>query len=113
MWEELGVVCNAWVGPWLMGGDFNVIKFVHKKSPRGVMNRSMREFNEFIHSQTLRDNRMTNANFHLDKWSGSPWLMPSGQIFGIKLLGRFVSPICSEAISKLVLDHWLVPLSTS
>lgn len=34
---------------WVIGGDFNVIRFGHEKSPVGMMTRrSMRDFYEFV-----------------------------------------------------------------
>lgn len=31
-WEELYDVRGFWDGPWVVGGDFKVIRFVHKKN---------------------------------------------------------------------------------
>lgn len=41
-------IWNAWTSPWIVGGDFNVICFVNEKLPVGVMNNSMKDFNEFV-----------------------------------------------------------------
>lgn len=63
LWGELRSIRNAWEGPWAIGGDFNVIRFIHEKSPPGVMTRSMRDFNEFVQGHALRDICLTNAKF--------------------------------------------------
>lgn len=39
LWKELGAVRNVWAKPWVVGGNFNVIRFLHEKSPKRVMNK--------------------------------------------------------------------------
>lgn len=47
-WEELYEVRRRWDGPWLIGGDFNVIRFMHEKNNPNRVTRSMRDFGTFI-----------------------------------------------------------------
>lgn len=34
-WVELKGLKDKWSGPWVVGGDFNVIRFISEKRPRG------------------------------------------------------------------------------
>lgn len=51
-WNELNEIKERWSGPWVVGGDFNVIGFVNKKRPRGRITRSVRDFEEFVTMRT-------------------------------------------------------------
>lgn len=62
-WEELRDIRKAWNGPWVVSGDFNVIRLVNEKHPVGVRTRSMKDFNEFIQNHSLRDSSLSNANY--------------------------------------------------
>lgn len=45
-WEELKGVRVRWVGPWVVGGGFNVIRYVHENNSGGRITRSMGEFED-------------------------------------------------------------------
>lgn len=47
-WEELFDVRGYWAGLWVIGGDFNVIRFVHEKNIPSRVTRSMTDFNAFV-----------------------------------------------------------------
>lgn len=55
LWEELRQINSSWLGPWVIGGDFNTIRFIYEKSPVNRRIRSMRDFNAFIQDYCLRD----------------------------------------------------------
>lgn len=62
-WEELFYVRSFWFGPWVIRGDFNVIRFVHEKNIRTRVTKSMRDFEAFIYDCSLHDCPMLNAKF--------------------------------------------------
>lgn len=62
-WLELKGLKSRWGGPWVIGGDFNVIRFVSKKGPRGRITYSMRDFEEFVRFGCLWDSPLSNAKF--------------------------------------------------
>ena len=54
-WEELGAVRGLWNGPWCVGGDFNVVRFLGEGGGAGRVTNSMRRFFEIIEDLGLRD----------------------------------------------------------
>lgn len=62
-WEELKGLKRTWPSPWVVGGDFDVIRFVDEKSSGGRINRSMRDFDEFVRYGNLRDSPLCNAKY--------------------------------------------------
>lgn len=47
-WAELESIRSSWARPWVVGGDFNTIRFVHEKKPQRNIMRSMKNFNALI-----------------------------------------------------------------
>ncbi|KAL5537608.1 hypothetical protein UlMin_044784 [Ulmus minor] len=47
----------------VFGGDFNVVRFCHEKSPPGRRTKSVRLFDEFIRESELKDLTLHNASF--------------------------------------------------
>lgn len=43
-WLELNQVAGMWNRPWVLGGDFNVIRFLHEKKGGGSMSKAMKNF---------------------------------------------------------------------
>ncbi|OVA12031.1 hypothetical protein BVC80_1481g6 [Macleaya cordata] len=39
MWNELDGVRGRWKDPWVLGGDFNVTRFISERSSSTVLNR--------------------------------------------------------------------------
>ena len=66
-WEELGAIRGLWSDPWCIGGDFNVIRFLSKRSREGRLFGSMRRFSEVIDELALRDLPFQGGPF---TWSG-------------------------------------------
>lgn len=62
-WEELLEVRERWSVPWVVGGNFNVIRFVHKKSSRVRITRSMRDFDDSVRNGNLRYCLLANAKY--------------------------------------------------
>uniref|UniRef100_A0A2N9J257 Reverse transcriptase domain-containing protein n=1 Tax=Fagus sylvatica TaxID=28930 RepID=A0A2N9J257_FAGSY len=55
MWEELAGVVTWWGVPWVVGGDFNAIRFPSERLGASHFTSSMHAFSDFISSCRLRD----------------------------------------------------------
>uniref|UniRef100_A0A2N9HVH9 Elongation factor P C-terminal domain-containing protein n=1 Tax=Fagus sylvatica TaxID=28930 RepID=A0A2N9HVH9_FAGSY len=55
MWEELAGVVTWWGVPWVVGGDFNAIRFPSERLGASHFTSSMHAFSDFITSCRLRD----------------------------------------------------------
>lgn len=62
-WEELYFVRGYWIGSWILGGDFNVIRFIHEKSNPSRVTRSMRDFGAFVNDCFLHECPLLTAKF--------------------------------------------------
>lgn len=62
-WEELFYARGYWRGLWTIGGDFNVIRFVHEKNSSTRVTKSMQDFGAFVNECSLRDCPLLNAKF--------------------------------------------------
>lgn len=62
-WEQLKGLRIKWDGPWVVGGDFNVIRFVNEKNNGGGITKSMRDFEDFVRGARLRDIHLCNAKY--------------------------------------------------
>ena len=66
-WGELGAIGGMWSDPWCVVGDFNMIKFLFKRSRGGRLSSAMRRFLEVIEDLELRDLPLQGGHF---TWSG-------------------------------------------
>lgn len=115
LWEELETIRNAWWGGGALGGkgNFNVIRFVHEKFHVGMMNKSMRDFNEFVQIHALRDCHLTNANFTWTNDQESPILCCLDRFLVSNSWEDLYPQFAKEALPKITLDHWSILFSTS
>ena len=54
-WIELSRVAGLWKRPWVVGGDFNCIKFTSKKKEGSVITSAMMDSSDWIRSNDLVD----------------------------------------------------------
>lgn len=47
----------------MIGGDFNVIRFIHEKNGVSRITRSMRDFDDFVRCANLRDSPLSNTKY--------------------------------------------------
>ena len=62
-WTELNQVAGRWNRPWLLGGDFNVIRFPNERKRSCYMSSSMWDYNNWIRSLDLYDLPLRGAEF--------------------------------------------------
>jgi hypothetical protein len=63
MWEELAGVASWWGVPWVIGGDFNVVRFPSKRLGSTHFTPAMHGFFDFISSCGLRDIQLEGGLF--------------------------------------------------
>nr|XP_016436162.1 PREDICTED: uncharacterized protein LOC107762331 [Nicotiana tabacum] len=55
VWWEIGAARGLFIGPWVVAGDFNIIKFPYEKRNCTRVTRAMTEFSDFIEDMELVD----------------------------------------------------------
>uniref|UniRef100_A0A2N9IF49 CCHC-type domain-containing protein n=1 Tax=Fagus sylvatica TaxID=28930 RepID=A0A2N9IF49_FAGSY len=68
MWEELAGVASWWGVPWVIGGDFNVVRFPSERLGATHFTPAMHGFSDFISSCGLRDTQLEGGLF---TWSNN------------------------------------------
>jgi hypothetical protein len=68
MWEELAGVASWWGVPWVIGGDFNVVRFPSERLCATHFTPAMHGFSDFISSCGLRDTQLEGGLF---TWSNN------------------------------------------
>lgn len=101
-----------WSGPWVVGGDFNVIRFVHEKNTNPWVTRSMREFGDFVNECSLRDNPILNAKFTWTNGHKSPTFCKLDRFFVSNDWEEMYPRFFQEGIPKIASDHWPVMLNS-
>lgn len=48
VWWEIGAVRGLFTGPWVVGGDFNIVRFPFEKRNCTRNTRAMTDFSDFI-----------------------------------------------------------------
>ncbi|XP_077249174.1 uncharacterized protein LOC143888619 [Tasmannia lanceolata] len=89
LWTELKNTCNQIGGPWIIGGDFNTIRYPEENNPIGRINTSMRKLSDFILDNELLDlllegTKYTWTNSQADRdLSDSIWICVNCRKLGI------------------------------
>jgi exonuclease III len=68
LWEELAGVMSLWEIPWVIGGDFNIVRFPSERSCGSNYSTAMMEFSDFIAEQGLVDIPLVGGQF---TWSNN------------------------------------------
>ena len=67
LWEELGSMRGLWLGPWCIGGDFNVTISPSESNKGGIVTLAMRRFAKVMNDLGVRDMPLQGGPF---TWSG-------------------------------------------
>lgn len=65
---ELASFCSVIKDPYILGGDFNILRYAHEKNKNFCQNRFTDLFNTIIHANKLRDIYMAGGKF---TWSNN------------------------------------------
>lgn len=94
-----------WNGPWVVGGDFNVIRFAHEKNSHSRVMRSMRDFGEFINCGSLLDCPLMNARFTWAIGQEQPTLSELDRFLVSNDWEELYPRFSQEGLPKIVSDH--------
>ena len=72
LWVELSRMAGRWNLPWLLGGDFNVIRFPNEKKGGCTISPAMRDFSDWIRYHDLFDLPLRGADFTWSNWQKNP-----------------------------------------
>ena len=112
MWEELAGVASWWGVPWVVGGDFNAVRFPSDHLGATHFTPAMNEFSNFISSCGLRDLSMEGSLF---TWSNNKEHAAMSQ------LDRFLCSdnwedsfptIIQKRLPRILSDHFLIILES-
>lgn len=62
-WEEMTSIKSGWEVLWVLGRDFNTIRFLEERVSCRVFSEAMEEFSEYIDNQCLIDLLLIGENF--------------------------------------------------
>lgn len=93
-------------GPWVIGRDFNVFRFVHEKNKPGHITRSMREFGSFVNQCSLWDCALSNAKFTWTNDQDNPTLCHMGHFLISNCWKDHYTLFVQEDLPKIASDHW-------
>ncbi|WMV51457.1 hypothetical protein MTR67_044842 [Solanum verrucosum] len=63
VWGELGAVKSLFNGPWVIAGDFNVVRFPSEKKNCNRITKAMEDFSDFIEDMELVDPPLIGGSF--------------------------------------------------
>ncbi|WMV11477.1 hypothetical protein MTR67_004862 [Solanum verrucosum] len=63
VWGELGAVRSLFSGPWVVAGDFNVVRYPSEKKNCKRLNKAMEDFSDFIEDMELQDLPLEGGSF--------------------------------------------------
>ena len=72
LWSELKVVCQQWVQPWCIFGDFNVVRFPNERLGCNRLSAAMVDFSNFIEDLNLVDLPLHGGSYTWCNGSSNP-----------------------------------------
>uniref|UniRef100_A0A2N9IUI4 Reverse transcriptase domain-containing protein n=1 Tax=Fagus sylvatica TaxID=28930 RepID=A0A2N9IUI4_FAGSY len=110
MWDELAGMRSWWKVPWVLGGDFNVVRFPSERVGYDTFSPAMHDFLDFISVHGLVDLPLSGGNF---TWTNNR------EVSSMSRLDRFLFTsdcdegfvnICQKRLIRLNSDHFPVLL---
>ncbi len=106
-WEGLSGICSWWDVPWVVGGDFNIVRFPSERVGSDQTSPAMRDFSDFISSLGLLDIPMEGGNM---TWSNSMSRPRLDRFLFSPSLEDHFSKIIQRHLPRLLSDHFPVLL---
>lgn len=112
-WEELVGLYGLCGNRWILGGDFNVVRYPSEKLNALGITRSLVDFDEFIKDMELRDIPLNNSRY---TWSSLRKNLVCSRIdwflFSCEW-GDSHTHVRQEALVRIVSDHCPIVLDTN
>ncbi|XP_077211531.1 uncharacterized protein LOC143846836 [Tasmannia lanceolata] len=105
LWVELKEIRDSCQGPWIVGGDFNTIRFPAEKSRLATINRSMRNLSNFIQDSQLIDLPLLGAKY---TWSNNQDNLIMSRLDRVLISNEWDEAfprICQSALPKPTSDY--------
>lgn len=105
LWRELHYIRGLWEIPWVIGGDFNVIRRIEERNTSRGITHSMKKFSRFISIHALIDPPLKGSKFTWSNGQASPVLSRIDRfIFSTDFEAKF--PFVSQlAKTRATSDH--------
>uniref|UniRef100_A0A2N9F8S0 Uncharacterized protein n=1 Tax=Fagus sylvatica TaxID=28930 RepID=A0A2N9F8S0_FAGSY len=110
MWEELAGVASWWGVPWVIGGDFNVVRFPSERLGSTHFTPAMHGFSDFISSCGLRDIPLEGGLF---TWSNNRANVAMSRIDRFLYSDEwddFFPSILQKRLPRILSDHFPIIL---
>jgi exonuclease III len=110
LWDELAGIRSWWGVPWVVGGDFNVVRFPSERFGSVGFSPAMHDFSDFIFANGLIDIPLSGGNF---TWSNNR------EVASMSRIDRFLYTadweegfitISQKRLVRLTSDHFPVML---
>ena len=72
--DELNAIRSIWKGPWIIIGDFNIIRFSDERKGASNCHASSNHFNQFINSHSLMEIKLEHRRFTWSNHRENPTL---------------------------------------
>lgn len=63
VWEEIGAVRSLFTGPWVLGEDFNIVRYASEKKNGSRTSIYMNEFSDVIEDMELINPQLEGGNY--------------------------------------------------
>ncbi|KAG9440626.1 hypothetical protein H6P81_020791 [Aristolochia fimbriata] len=110
---ELSAIIQLWSLPWIVGGDFNVIRYCSEKSGgRNCLTPSMLQFNELVDELSLIEPALTGAQFTWSNGRSRPILAKLDRFFVSHEWLDMHKDIIGKVLTRSTSDHRPILIET-
>ncbi|XP_026429123.1 uncharacterized protein LOC113325110 [Papaver somniferum] len=113
LWRELGDVMSLWDVPGVLGGDYNVTRFLEDKNRGNRITRAMKDFNKFINNWDLVDLPLTGEKYTWSNFQEFPTCSRIDRLIINKKWDEYYPGTYQLAKPRPTSDHTPIQLSTS
>jgi hypothetical protein len=106
-WEEMSGVNSWWGVPWVVGGDFNMVRFLSKRSGAVNLTTAMKNFSNFITSTSLMDIPLVGGRY---TWSNSQSRSRLDRFLFTSTIEDHFTLLAQRRLPRLCSDHFPVLL---
>lgn len=112
VWWELGAVRGLFSGPWVLGGDFNIVRYASEKRNCLRTSGCMNNFADFIEEMELIDPPLVGGS---NTWIGGDSMEAASRIDRIMYSnewGDYFSNVKQELLPRVCSDHVSIALKS-